>query len=344
VSTSEDKWKFVRIVRGIHKKKAGLTADAANVLTYLALHSRDGSCFPGQELLADETGVPMRSLRRAMRLLEEKGYVRAQRRLSTSSRYFLTYATLAQLEKAHSGHPGISEENPSGVNDDGDTDEVHLCHPGISVPATVAGVFRPPWPIKIKSEDQEMKKEERGEGETLPAQGSSSMGENESEDPVKAIFGGWVTARERRAKDGLSPKLDVRRRAAIASALETFTADEVKQAVEGFTMQDAKERAIDPRGFIWALENSSNIEQGIAAVAKDRAGRDAWRRAEVPRVRREPPLEQPTMTREETVAASAALLASTGWGPRKPTPATGEELASIEKCMSGIQELKKSAA
>ena len=74
-----------------------------SILTWLAYHADEqGRCWPSQQLLADEAGTTVRTVRRVMRRLHKLGMVTSARRFNRSTLYQVEFN--ADTVSSLSGH------------------------------------------------------------------------------------------------------------------------------------------------------------------------------------------------------------------------------------------------
>ncbi len=95
---------------------AGLGAPAKAVLCALAFMADDtGSCYPGQELLADMSGLTARTVRRALVDLEAVGLIRRERRTSRNG-YRTSDLYRLDSNRTHSplGPAELADPQPDG--------------------------------------------------------------------------------------------------------------------------------------------------------------------------------------------------------------------------------------
>ncbi len=103
------------MVRQIDKARAELHPSDAAVLMAIALHAdADGHAFPGEALLAAETGIGVRTVSRSVARLRERGIVDVtQGRQHAPNRYALRHATMATLPTIQARHHGDREDSGS---------------------------------------------------------------------------------------------------------------------------------------------------------------------------------------------------------------------------------------
>lgn len=97
-----------------------LTATQKLVLIVLAEHGdKDGRCFPGQELLARETSLTERAVRKAIQVLREVGLIEVQRRTfryggSTSNVYtFNVDVIIDSIQEEPCSYPDGTGQEPA---------------------------------------------------------------------------------------------------------------------------------------------------------------------------------------------------------------------------------------
>jgi hypothetical protein len=170
-----------------------------------------------------------------------------------------------------------------------------------------------PVPIPVPSPIPNTKEREREE--TLPPSDFQSTGESENTDSAQVIHDAWCEAREKKARDGIKPMLDASKRASVTAALALgYSSADLREAVQGFTMQSDKDRATSMRGFGWCLESSSNVDAARATLAADRAERERWRKCEVPRLQREPSAAERAASKKAAEEGYAKMMAELGKG------------------------------
>ena len=288
-------WRFSKLVRAIDAHKAGLLSSEAHILLLLAGYCDDrGWSYPTQKRLAAQSGYDERTVRLALDKLESRGLIAvAPRRHHIPNHYRVRedmVSALPQLETGHGVRSADRDRTLATIRPDMVSIETGHC----------ALLTLIDLPI-----------EDPRERESALARSSSTQ--ETEKNPAKAIHDEWVAARQKRAKDGIKPMLDASKRASVAAAIALgYSVDDLREAVQGFTMQSDKARATSMRGFGWCLESSSNVDAARATLAADRAERSAWRKHEVPRLQREPSAAEKTASKKAAEEGYAKMMAAHG--------------------------------
>jgi hypothetical protein len=114
-----------------------------NLLLKLAglSNNKDGCAFAGVERLAVMCGVTERALRYALRRLEKTKFLKTQKRLGHSNRYFLNVEELKKLPSIHGAEP-----TAEAVKLATDLEEGWRLHLNAVIPAD----WRTTWPFELQ--------------------------------------------------------------------------------------------------------------------------------------------------------------------------------------------------